>query len=140
MTILVIINVIIGLFISYFCLKELKFDFSLWTVGINFVVCSVVLGISMLPVMATADDISVLGFLASIMLILGVILLVLALVMNVPKKYGKNNRFNLGVILELAGIIVLVTLWHRPLNWIEVIVPELAIVIGLYLLLKNRAK
>lgn len=140
MLVLVFVNIIICLLVSYLCMKAFSFDFSIWTVGINFLICGVVLFLSALPVYKYFDENSILTFLGTIMLIVGVVLFIAALVMHVPKKFDQNNLGNLGMILTLAGIISMIILWHRPLIWTQVIIPELAVIVGLILLVKNRIK
>ena len=61
MLVIILVNVIIGLFISYWCLKGLDFDFSLWSFSINFIIGSFVLGFSALPVWNNHDNVSTLS-------------------------------------------------------------------------------
>lgn len=140
MLVLVFINIIICLIVAYLCLKAFSFDFSIWTVGINFMICGAVLALSALPVRNDFDENSVLTFLATIFIIIGAILFVSSLIMHVPKKFDRNNLGNLGVILTLSGIIAMVILWHRPLVWTQALIPEIAVIIGIVLLVKNRLK
>ena len=138
MLVIILANVIIGFFISYLCLKGLGFNFTVWTMGINFMVGGVVLALSASPVWENRDDTSLLTFLASLMVIVGAILFIMALVTSASRRFTKHNVRNLGIILEVVGIIALITLWRRPVTWTEVIIPELSVVGGLYLIIKNR--
>lgn len=108
--------------------------------GINFLVCAGVVAVSELAVYAHADDTTFLTFLTVIMLILGVLLLFLALVMNVSRYFRRQNWHNLGVMLEVIGIIILLVLWRKPFDCLEFIVPELEIIVGFYLLIKKSGK
>ena len=68
----------------------------------------------------------------------GIITLIIALVVKVPRQYGKSALRELGIILELAGIIVFVTLWDRPIEISSLIIPEISVLVGLWLLVENR--
>ncbi|WP_297816173.1 hypothetical protein [uncultured Lactobacillus sp.] len=140
MLVLVFVNIIICLLVAYLCLRAFSFDFSIWTVGINFMICGAVLALSALGVRNDFDENSILTFLATIMLIIGAVLFIAALILHVPKKFDRNNFGNLGVILTFSGIIVMVILWHRPLIWTQAIIPEIAVIVGIVLLVKNRMK
>ncbi|RVU71087.1 MULTISPECIES: hypothetical protein [Lactobacillus] len=138
MAAIVIINVAVALIISYFCLKGLSQGFTVWSLGVNFLIGGIVLAVSAIPVWKNADDPSILRFLASLMLIVGILLMILAIVMKIPRKFTTDNWRNLGIILEIVSIIAMMTLWQRPVTWTEIIVPELAVIAGLWLLITNR--
>lgn len=140
MLVVILINVIIGLFISYYCLKGLDFDFSLWSFSINFILGGIAMGLNIFPVWNNHDNSGTLAFLASLMLIVGFIILIIGVVMGTPKYYNVRNLRHLGVIFEIVGIISLVTLWQRPLTWSETILPEIDVIVGLYLVIKYGRK
>ena len=138
MAVIVIVNVIIGLIVSYLCAKGLGFGFSLWTMSVDFIVCGIILALSSIPVRDHFNEASTLLFLASLMAGVGIITLIIALVVKVPRQYGKSALRELGIILELAGIIVFITLWDRPIEISSLIIPEVSVLIGLWLLVENR--
>lgn len=138
MAVIVIVNVIIGLIVSYLRAKGLGFGFSLWTMSVDFIACGIVLALSSIPVRDHFNEASTLLFLASLMAGVGIITLIIALVVKVPRQYGKSDLRELGIILELAGIIVFVTLWDRPIEISSLIIPEISVLVGLWLLVENR--
>ena len=138
MAVIVIVNVIIGLIVSYLCAKGLGFGFSLWTMSVDFIACGIILALSSIPVRDHFNEASTLLFLASLMAGVGIITLIIALVVKVPRQYGKSALRELGIILELAGIIVFVTLWDRPIEISSLIIPEISVLVGLWLLVGNR--
>lgn len=138
MAVIVIVNVIIGLIVSYLCAKGLDFGFSLWTMSVDFIACGIILALSSIPVRDHFNEASTLLFLASLMAGVGIITLIIALVVKVPRQYGKSALRELGIILELAGIIVFVTLWDRPIEISSLIIPEISVLVGLWLLVENR--
>lgn len=138
MAVIVIVNVIIGLIVSSLCAKGLGFGFSLWTMSVDFIACGIVLALSSIPVRDHFNEASTLLFLASLMAGVGIITLIIALIVKVPRQYGNSALRELGIILELAGIIVFVTLWDRPIEISSLIIPEISVLVGLWLLVENR--
>ncbi|MGQ5709968.1 hypothetical protein [Lactobacillus sp. PSON] len=140
MLIIVILNVIIGFGISYFCARELGFDLTLWTMSIDFLICGAALFICGIPIWQNYQNSSVLTFIASLLVLVGAVSLVISLIMKIPRNFNKKNRRELGIMLELIGIIALIVLWKKPFDWESFILPELFVLLGLGILWLNRVK
>lgn len=139
MLIIIILNVIIGFGISYFCARELGFGLTIWTMSIDFLLCGAILYICNIPIWKNYQN-SVLTFIANILVIVGAISLIISYIMRVPHKFDKKNKRELGIMLELVGIVALIVIWKKPFDWESFILPELSVFLGLGILWKNRIR
>ena len=139
MLVIVILNIIIGFGISYFSAKELGFGLTLWTMSIDFLICGAALFICSIPIWKNYQN-SVLTFIASLLVIVGAVSLIISLIMKVPRSFDNKNKRELGIMMELVGIIALIVLWKQPFDWVGFILPEVCIFLGLGILWLNRVK
>lgn len=121
-------NTLIAAFLAFFSFRNRNEEFNLFNAGVVFIVFSLVLLISAIPVFKDFDTSSVLMFTACLLLIVGIIMLIVSWV---TKSERAVRIKDIAVTLAVAAVCSIYLI--RNLSMINVIVPELAMFLAIAL-------
>lgn len=127
MWIILIIHALVAMAIAYFSLRERQEDFNLFTAGAVFIAFGLVLILGSVPVMNNFDESSVLQFIGGI-LIVGF----------VTKAARTVSLRDVAIAIEVAAVCLLYLTHNSSLSFMNLVVPELAAIVGLVLFIVSR--
>ena len=116
--------------IAYFSLRERQEDFNLFTAGAVFIAFGLVLILGSVPVMNNFDESSVLQFIGGILIVLGIISLIVGFVTKAARTVS--------LPIEVAAVCLLYLTHNSSLSFMNLVVPELAAIVGLVLFIVSR--
>ena len=128
MWVVLLFNTLIAAFLAFFSFRNRNEEFNLFNAGVVFIVFSLVLLISAIPVFKDFDTSSVLMFTAGLLLIVGIIMLIVSWV---TKSERAVRIKDIAVTLAVAAVCSIYLI--RNLSMINVIVPELAMFLAIVL-------
>lgn len=129
MWIILIINALVAMAIAYFSLRERQEDFNLFTAGAVFIAFGLVLILGSVPVMNNFDESSVLQFIGGILIVLGIISLIVGFVTKAARTVS---------LRDVAAVCLLYLTHNSSLSFMNLVVPELAAIVGLVLFIVSR--
>lgn len=129
MWIILIINALVAMAIAYCSLRERQEDFNLFTAGAVFIAFGLVLILGSVPVMNNFDESSVLQFIGGILIVLGIISLIVGFVTKAARTVS---------LWDVAAICLLYLTHNSSLSFMNLVVPELAAIVGLVLFIVSR--
>lgn len=137
MWVILIINVIIASIAIIAGFNNRAEAFSLFNAGVVFVAFGIVLLLGAIPVYRNFDTSSVLMFVAGILIVLGIIMLIVSVIARSTRKI---NLQDLAIALMAATVCLIYFLHQASLNFVNLLVPELALIVGLILLIYQKNK
>lgn len=135
MWIILIINALVAMAIAYFSLRERQEDFNLFTAGAVFIAFGLVLILGSVPVMNNFDESSVLQFIGGILIFLGIISLIVGFVTKAARTVSLRD---VAIAIEVAAVCLLYLTHNSSLSFMNLVVPELAAIVGLVLFIVSR--
>lgn len=135
MWIILIINALVAMAIAYFSLRERQEDFNLFTAGAVFIALGLVLILGSVPVMNNFDESSVLQFIGGILIVLGIISLIVGFVTKAARTVSLRD---VAITIEVAAVCLLYLTHNSSLSFMNLVVPELAAIVGLVLFIVSR--
>lgn len=132
-----IINLLIAIVLIYLGFKEKNENFSWFTMGSVFIVFGLILLISAIPVFNDFNESSLLIFIGGILSILGIITLIIGLVTRAVKTISLRD---IAIAMEVAAVCVIYLIHNLDLNFINLLVPELSVIVGCLLFIFSRKK
>lgn len=135
MWIILIINALVAMAIAYFSLRERQEDFNLFTAGAVFTAFGLVLILGSVPVMNNFDESSVLQFIGGILIVLGIISLIVSFVTKAARTVSLRD---VAIAIEVAAVCLLYLTHNSSLSFMNLVVPELAAIVGLVLFIVSR--
>ena len=135
MWIILIINALVAMAIAYFSLRERQEDFNLFTAGAFFIAFGLVLILGSVPVMNNFDESSVLQFIGGILIVLGIISLIVGFVTKAARTVSLRD---VAIAIEVAAVCLLYLTHNSSLSFMNLVVPELAAIVGLVLFIVSR--
>lgn len=121
--------------IAYFSLRERQEDFSLFTAGAVFIAFGLVLILGSVPVMNNFDESSVLQFIGGILIVLVIISLIVGFVTKAARTVSLRD---VAIAIEVAAVCLLYLTHNSSLSFMNLVVPELAAIVGLVLFIVSR--
>lgn len=137
MWVILIINVIIASIAIIAGFNNQVEAFSLFNAGVVFVAFGIVLLLGAIPVYRNFDTSSVLMFVAGILIVLGIIMLIVSVIARSTRKI---NLQDLAIALMVAAVCLVYFIHNASLNFANLLVPELALIVGLILLVYPKQK
>ncbi len=137
MWVILVINVVIAIIAIIARLNNGAEAFNLFNAGVVFVAFSIVLLLGAIPVYRNFDTSSVLMFVAGILIVLGIIMLIVSVIARSTRKI---NLQDLAIALMVAAVCVVYFIHNASLNFANLLVPELALIVGLILLVYPKQK
>ena len=137
MWVILIINVIIASIAIIAGFNNRAEAFSLFNAGVVFVAFGIGLLLGAIPVYRNFDTSSVLMFVAGILIVLGIIMLIVSVI---AKSTRKINLQDLAIALMVAAVCLVYFIHNASLNFANLLVPELALIVGLILLVYPKQK
>lgn len=135
MWIILIINALVAMAIAYFSLRERQEDFNLFTAGAVFIAFGLVLILGSVPVMNNFDESSVLQFIGGILIFLGIISLIVGFVTKAARTVSLRD---VAIAIEVTAVCLLYLTHNSSLSFMNLVVPELAAIVGLVLFIVSR--
>lgn len=102
--------------------------FNLFNAGIVFIVWSVIFFLGAVPIYKNFDTSSLIMFIAGILLILGVAMLMINFINKTDKKISLRD---IAITMMVASVGLVGLMQGANLNFVNLIVPELSLIIGL---------
>ncbi|QLL73033.1 hypothetical protein [Lactobacillus crispatus] len=137
MWVILVINVVIAIIAIIARLNNGAEAFNLFNGGLIFVTFGIVLLLGAIPVYRNFDTSSVLMFVAGILIVLGIIMLIVSVIARSTRKI---NLQDLAIALMVAAVCVVYFIHNASLNFANLLVPELALIVGLILLVYPKQK
>lgn len=137
MWVILVINVIIASIAIIARLNNGAEAFNLFNGGLVFVTFGIVLLLGAIPVYRNFDTSSVLMFVAGILIVLGIIMLIVSVIARSTRKI---NLQDLAIALMVAAVCLVYFIHNASLNFANLLVPELALIVGLILLVYPKQK
>ncbi len=137
MWVILVINVVIAIIAIIARLNNGAEAFNLFNGGLVFVTFGIVLLLGAIPVYRNFDTSSVLMFVAGILIVLGIIMLIVSVIARSTRKI---NLQDLAIALMVAAVCVVYFIHNASLNFANLLVPELALIVGLILLVYPKQK
>lgn len=137
MWVILVINVVIAIIAIIARLNNGVEAFNLFNGGLVFVTFGIVLLLGAIPVYRNFDTSSVLMFVAGILIVLGIIMLIVSVIARSTRKI---NLQDLAIALMVAAVCVVYFIHNASLNFANLLVPELALIVGLILLVYPKQK
>lgn len=128
MWVVLLFNTLIAAFLAFFSFRNRNEEFNLFNAGVVFIVFSLVLLISAIPVFKDFDTSSVLMFTACLLLIVGIIMLIVSWITKSERAVRIKDT---AVTLAVAAVCSIYLI--RNLSMINMIVPELAMFLAIAL-------
>ena len=137
MCVILVINVVIAIIAIIARLNNGAEAFNLFNGGLVFVTFGIVLLLGAIPVYRNFDTSSVLRFVAGILIVLGIIMLIVSVIARSTRKI---NLQDLAIALMVAAVCLVYFIHNASLNFANLLVPELALIVGLILLVYPKQK
>ena len=137
MWVILVINVVIAIIAIIASLNNGAEAFNLFNGGLVFVTFGIVLLLGAIPVYRNFDTSSVLMFVAGILIVLGIIMLIVSVIARSTRKI---NLQDLAIALMVAAVCLVYFIHNASLNFANLLVPELALIVGLILLVYPKQK
>ena len=137
MWVILVINVVIAIIAIIARLNNGAEAFNLINGGLVFVTFGIVLLLGAIPVYRNFDTSSVLMFVAGILIVLGIIMLIVSVIARSTRKI---NLQDLAIALMVAAVCLVYFIHNASLNFANLLVPELALIVGLILLVYPKQK
>lgn len=137
MWVILVINVVIAIIAIIARLNNGAEAFNLFNGGLVFVTFGIVLLLGAIPVYRNFDTSSVLMFVAGILIVLGIIMLIVSVIAISTRKI---NLQDLAIALMVAAVCLVYFIHNASLNFANLLVPELALIVGLILLVYPKQK
>lgn len=137
MWVILVINVVIAIIAIIARLNNGAEAFNLFNGGLVFVTFGIVLLLGAIPVYRNFDTSSVLMFVAGILIVLGIIMLIVSVIARWTRKI---NLQDLAIALMVAAVCLVYFIHNASLNFANLLVPELALIVGLILLVYPKQK
>lgn len=137
MWIVLLVNVIVAAVAVIFGFQNRAETLNLFNAGIVFVTFGIVLLLGAIPVYRNFDTSSVLMFVAGILIVLGIIMLIVSVIARSTRKI---NLQDLAIALMVAAVCLVYFIHNASLNFANLLVPELALIVGLILLVYPKQK
>ena len=137
MWVILVINVVIAIIAIIARLNNGAEAFNLFNGGLVFVTFGIVLLLGASPVYRNFDTSSVLMFVAGILIVLGIIMLIVSVIARSTRKI---NLQDLAIALMVAAVCLVYFIHNASLNFANLLVPELALIVGLILLVYPKQK
>lgn len=137
MWVILVINVVIAIIAIIARLNNGAEAFNLFNGGLVFVTFGIVLLLGEIPVYRNFDTSSVLMFVAGILIVLGIIMLIVSVIARSTRKI---NLQDLAIALMVAAVCLVYFIHNASLNFANLLVPELALIVGLILLVYPKQK
>ena len=137
MWVILVINVVIAIIAIIARLNNGAEAFNLFNGGLVFVTFGIVLLLGAIPVYRNFDTSSVLMFVAGILIVLGIIMLIVSVIARATRKI---NLQDLAIALMVAAVCLVYFIHNASLNFANLLVPELALIVGLILLVYPKQK
>ena len=137
MWVILVINVVIAIIAIIARLNNGVEAFNLFNGGLVFVTFGIVLLLGAIPVYRNFDTSSVLMFVAGILIVLGIIMLIVSVIARSTRKI---NLQDLAIALMVAAVCLVYFIHNASLNFANLLVPELALIVGLILLVYPKQK
>ena len=137
MWVILVINVVIAIIAIIARLNNGAEAFNLFNGGLVFVTFGIVLLLGAVPVYRNFDTSSVLMFVAGILIVLGIIMLIVSVIARSTRKI---NLQDLAIALMVAAVCLVYFIHNASLNFANLLVPELALIVGLILLVYPKQK
>lgn len=137
MWVILVINVVIAIIAIIARLNNGAEAFNLFNGGLVFVTFGIVLLLGAITVYRNFDTSSVLMFVAGILIVLGIIMLIVSVIARSTRKI---NLQDLAIALMVAAVCVVYFIHNASLNFANLLVPELALIVGLILLVYPKQK
>lgn len=137
MWVILVINVVIAIIAIIARLNNGAEAFNLFNGGLVFVAFGIVLLLGAIPVYRNFDTSSVLMFVAGILIVLGIIMLIVSVIARSTRKI---NLQDLAIALMVAAVCLVYFIHNASLNFANLLVPELALIVGLILLVYPKQK
>ena len=137
MWVILVINVVIAIIAIIARLNNGAEAFNLFNGGLVFVTFGIVLLLGAIPVYRNFDTSSVLMFVAGILIVLGIIMLIVSVIARSTRKI---NLQDLVIALMVAAVCLVYFIHNASLNFANLLVPELALIVGLILLVYPKQK
>ena len=137
MWVILVINVVIAIIAIIARLNNGAEAFNLFNGGLVFVTFGIVLLLGAIPVYRNFDTSSVLMFVAGILIVLGIIMLIVSVIARSTRKI---NLQDLAIALMVAAVCLVYFIHNASLNFANLLVPELALIVGLILLVYPKQR
>ena len=137
MWVILVINVVIAIIAIIARLNNGAEAFNLFNGRLVFVTFGIVLLLGAIPVYRNFDTSSVLMFVAGILIVLGIIMLIVSVIARSTRKI---NLQDLAIALMVAAVCLVYFIHNASLNFANLLVPELALIVGLILLVYPKQK
>lgn len=137
MWVILVINVVIAIIAIIARLNNGAEAFNLFNGGLVFVTFGIVLLLGAIPAYRNFDTSSVLMFVAGILIVLGIIMLIVSVIARSTRKI---NLQDLAIALMVAAVCLVYFIHNASLNFANLLVPELALIVGLILLVYPKQK
>ena len=137
MWVILVINVVIAIIAIIARLNNGAEAFNLFNGALVFVTFGIVLLLGAIPVYRNFDTSSVLMFVAGILIVLGIIMLIVSVIARSTRKI---NLQDLAIALMVAAVCLVYFIHNASLNFANLLVPELALIVGLILLVYPKQK
>ena len=137
MWVILVINVVIAIIAIIARLNNGAEAFNLFNGGLVFVTFGIVLLLGAIPVYRNFDTSSVLMFVAGILIVLGIIMLIVSVIARSTRKIKLQD---LAIALMVAAVCLVYFIHNASLNFANLLVPELALIVGLILLVYPKQK
>lgn len=138
-----IINLIIAIVLTYLGLKERNKNFSWFTASGAFIVFGLILLISAIPVFNDFNESSLLMFIGGILFISGILFIIgiIALVIGFATKSARIVSLrDIAIAMEVAAVCVIYLIHNLDFDFINLLVPELSVIVGCLLFAFTREK
>lgn len=137
MWVILIINLVVAIVVSYLSFKDRQEAFNLINASIVFMIFGLVMLIGAIPVLNDFEASSVLMFFAGLLIVIGIIMLIVGLISRAAKII---NLTDIAVTLEIAAVCLVYLIHGVSLNIVNLIVPEATVILGLVLLFIAKKK
>lgn len=131
MWVILIINLVVAIVVSYLSFKDRQEAFNLINANVVFMIFGLVMLIGAIPVLNDFEASSVLMFIAGLLIVIGIIMLIVGLISRAAKII---NLTDIAVTLEIAAVCLVYLIHGVSLNIVNLIVPEATVILGLVLL------
>lgn len=131
MWVILIINLVVAIVVSYLSFKDRQEAFNLINASVVFMIFGLVMLIGAIPVLNDFEASSVLMFIAGLLIVIGIIMLIVGLISRAAKII---NLTDITVTLEIAAVCLVYLIHGVSLNIVNLIVPEATVILGLVLL------
>ena len=128
MWVILIINLVVAIVVSYLSFKDRQEAFNLINASVVFMIFGLVMLIGAIPVLNDFEASSVLMFIAGLLIVIGIIMLIVGLISRAAKII---NLTDIAVTLEIAAVCLVYLIHGVSLNIVNLIVPEATVILGL---------